>query len=104
MFELRGPPSSIIISLVVSWQVANIMHAWLGTNPMLREKLKSAMASLIQKSGADVVTVGSICTGWGVGDMCIDALNDSLSHFLGAEAPQARSVKNRDGDRTGCER
>ena len=75
-----------------------MMHAWLGSNPMLREQLKSAMASLIQKSGADAVTVGSICTGWGVGDMCIDALNASLKPFFG-ESPQARSVKNRDGER-----
>lgn len=47
----------------------------------IRDNLKSAIA----KSKNDTVRVASICTGWGVGDMVIDSIND----VLGKDAPKA---------------
>lgn len=47
----------------------------------IRNNLKSAIAN----SKNDTVRVASICTGWGVGDMGIDSIND----VLGNDGPKA---------------
>ena len=42
-------------------------------------------------SAAGVVKIGSICSGWGVGEVVVKAMNEALQHLVpsGAPVPQA---------------
>ena len=63
----------------------------LGDMDSLRVQLVTSLQKLAKVKDREIVTVGSVCTGWGVGDMVVDALNSALGH-LGHRAPKARSL------------
>lgn len=68
-----------------------MLHGILAPRPMLRHKLCNSLRKLAESRGHEDVTVGSICTGFGVAEMCVDALNDSLNALVydGKHVPKA---------------
>ena len=68
-----------------------MLHGFLAPQPLLRHKLCNSLVKLAQMRGKEDVTVGSICSGWGVAEMCVDALNETLEHLVYgcARIPQA---------------
>ena len=52
-------------------------------------KLLTSLNKLAKFKDSPVITAGSICTGWGVGDMVIDAVNANLNRMC-EDAPKAR--------------
>ena len=61
----------------------------LGVDGELRHKLLTSLNKLAKFKDSPVITAGSICTGWGVGDMVIDAVNANLNRMC-EDAPKAR--------------
>ena len=60
----------------------------LKQNPEVFSKMKRGLRKLAGDKAS--VTVGSVCTGWGVGDMVTEALNDVLDEDPADECPKAR--------------
>lgn len=67
-------------------QVDNLLHAFLVKHEGVREQLVEAMQGLAVNGE---ISVGSICSGWGTGDMVIDCLNLSLGRLCGPNVPKA---------------
>ena len=63
-----------------------MLHAALSENS---EVLSGLLAALKAMAVDNRVTVGSMCSGWGVAEMVVDSLNDSLEHFFPGQAPKA---------------
>ena len=49
----------------------------------------TALRKLAKFKNRDTITVGSVCTGWGVGDMVVEAINSALKQLdhLAPKAP-----------------
>ncbi len=55
------------------------MEAWCNDScPDLVPTIAGNLKKALRKTGKTAVSVASICTGWGVGDMVVDSLNDIL--------------------------
>ena len=62
---------------------------FLESNHSLAERMRKALSD---GANGGHVSVATICTGWGVGDMCIDCISDYLErNFPGV--PQAADLK-----------
>ena len=73
LYKFVGFNSSIGNPLEVAHFVE---HCLINDHRTLSRMANSLKVAQGMKSGP--VTVGSVCTGWGVGDMVVDALNEHL--------------------------
>ena len=56
------------------------VESFLGKNGKLEQVRSRLLKSLIAlANGKSEITVGTICTGWGVADMVVDSLNDLIA-------------------------
>ena len=60
-------------------KVSNFVEAWCNDScPDLVPTIVGNLKKAFCKTGKTTVSVASICTGWGVGDMVVDSINDIL--------------------------
>lgn len=64
-----------------------MLFALLSEKRGVCDKLAAAIKEISARDGE--ISVGSICSGWGVANMAVDALNSSLSRIYGYEFPKA---------------
>ena len=63
----------LTLFLSIPWQVETMVSEWLEELTDIRVQFVYGLRKLADFG--DTVSVGSICTGWGVGDMVVDAVN-----------------------------
>lgn len=76
------------LSLFIPWQVESLLSEWMEQLIDVRVRFVYGLRKLA--NFGEEVTVGSICTGWGVGDMVVDAVNkviQSRNQYLQGRVP-----------------
>ena len=76
-------------------QVSEFVSSYMDGQPELVQKINNVLKSSAADGG---ISVGSICTGWGVAEMVLESINTAPKTALG---PQARTTCRAPGNLNG---